>query len=102
MQLVVPAVMDETFLEDLADVPIAHLYGSLPDDPSLRESGWLPCTDPDALAGYVARAGAGGRGFFYALNAGCLANEEFTSEGQRWLVERMGWLVDIGAQGVVL
>jgi collagenase-like PrtC family protease len=70
MELVVPAVMDETFLDDLADVPITHLYGSLPDDPSLRESGWLPCTDPDALAAYVARAAAGGRGFFYALNAG--------------------------------
>jgi collagenase-like PrtC family protease len=102
MELVVPAVMDETFLEDLADVPITHLYGSLPDDPSLRESGWLPWTDPDALAGYVARAAAGGRGFFYALNAGCMANEEFSAEGQRWLVERLGWLVDIGAQGVVL
>ncbi|HET9771409.1 MAG TPA: U32 family peptidase, partial [Acidimicrobiia bacterium] len=102
MQLVVPAVFDGTFLDAVADVPISHLYGSLPDDPSLRESGWLPKTDPDGLAGYVTRAGAQGRGFFYALNAGCLGNEEFTSEGQAWLVERLGWLVDIGAQGVVL
>ncbi|MGH9042518.1 MAG: U32 family peptidase [Acidimicrobiia bacterium] len=102
MELVVPAVLDESFLDDLSGVPIAHLYGSLPDDPSLRESGWLPRTDPDRLAAYVARAAGQGRGFFYALNAGCLANEEFTSEGQRWLVDRLGWLVDIGAQGVVL
>jgi hypothetical protein len=50
----------------------------------------------------VARAAGQGRGFFYALNAGCLANEEFSSEGQRWLVDRLGWLTDIGAQGVVL
>ena len=102
VQLVVPAVFDDTFLEAMAGVPISHLYGSLPDDPSLRESGWLPKTDPEGLAGYVARAGEQGRGFFYALNAGCLGNEEFTSEGQAWLVERLGWLVDIGATGVVL
>ncbi len=79
VQLVVPAVFDETFLDAVADVPITHLYGSLPDDPSLRESGWLPKTDPDGLARYVARAGEQGRGFFYALNAGCLGNAEFTS-----------------------
>lgn len=102
MKLVVPAVLDDTFLEDLVDVPISHLYGSLPGDPSLRERGWLPLADADGLSRYVARAADGGRGFFYALNAGCLANEEFTSAGQRWLVDRLGWLVDIGAEGVVL
>ena len=102
VQLVVPAVLDETFLEDLSDIPISHLYGSLPHDPSLRESGWLPATDPEFLGRYIDRAAAGGRGFFYALNAACLGNDEFTSDGQRWLVERLGWLVDIGASGVVL
>jgi hypothetical protein len=89
VELVVPAVFDESFLDATSDVPITHLYGSLLDDPSLRESGWLPKTDPDGLARYVARAKDQGRGFFYALNAGCLGNEEFTSEGQAWLVERL-------------
>jgi collagenase-like PrtC family protease len=34
------------------------------------------------------------------LNASCLGNHEFTAEGQRWLVERFGWIEDVGCDGV--
>jgi collagenase-like PrtC family protease len=36
------------------------------------------------------------------MNVTCSGNREFTAEGQRWLVERLGWLVEVGAEGIVL
>ncbi len=102
MKLVVPAVFDEDFLDSFAGFPIGHLYGAAATDAGLRANGELPQIAEDALAAYVARARVLGFGFFYALNAACLGNREFTADGQRWLVERLGWIAEIGCQGVVL
>jgi len=102
MEIVVPAVFTPAFLDAMATLPIGHLYGSLPDDPSLRASGWLPEAHGDRLEHTVAEARARGLDFYYALNVHCLGNREFTAEGQRWLVERLGRLVEAGVAGVVL
>src|SRR5512134_157133 len=102
MEIVVPAVFDPVFLDAMATLPIGHLYGSLPDDPSLRASGWLPEAHGDLLERTVAGARERGLSFYYALNVHCLGNREFSAEGQRWLVERLGRLVDAGVEGVVL
>lgn len=37
MKLVVPAVLDEGFLDAMAAPPISHLYGTLGGDVGLRE-----------------------------------------------------------------
>lgn len=102
MELIVPAAFEERFLDALEGLPVGHLYGSLPGAPSLRSADELPDASAGGLARYVARAGARGIPFYYALNAACMANREFSAEGQRWLVEQLGWLADGGVEGVVL
>ena len=102
MKLVVPAVYETDFLDGLAGLPISHLYGAGGGDAGLRANDALPQIDDDSLADYVARARALGIDFFYCLNVSCLGNREFTAEGQRWLVERLGWIEDLGCAGVTL
>lgn len=102
MKLVVPAVFEESFLDSMAAMPIGHLYGAMGGDVGLRPSKWLAQPKTDELAEYVERARARGIPFFYCLNVACLANREFTAEGQRWMVERLGFLEDTGCEGVVL
>jgi collagenase-like PrtC family protease len=102
MKLVVPAIFNTDFLDTVAGYPISHLYGSVAGDVGLRANQWLPQPKADDFAQYVDYARRKGVAFFYCLNVACLGNREFTSEGQRWLVERLGWLADIGVEGVVL
>jgi collagenase-like PrtC family protease len=102
MKLVVPAVYEEGFLDAMAGLPIAHYYGATAVDAGLRANAELPSIADDALAAYVARVKRQGQDFFYCLNVACLGNREFTAEGQRWLVERLGWIADVGCRGVVL
>ena len=102
MKLVVPAVYENDFLGAMAGLPITHLYGATGGDAGLRANDSLPHLSDDALADYVADARAAGIGFFYCLNVACLGNREFTAEGQRWLVERLGWIQDVGCAGVCL
>jgi len=102
MEILAPAVYQESFLDALAGLPIGHLYGNLPQDPSLRASGWLPEANGEGLESFVAAASRRGVEFHYALNVSCLGNREFTAEGQRWLVERLGGLLDAGVAGIVL
>jgi collagenase-like PrtC family protease len=102
MKLVVPAIFEDGFLHAMAQMPVSHLYGAVGGDRGLRPNQWLPQPKIDELAAYVADARAKGIEFFYCLNAACIGNAEFTAEGQRWLVERLGWLVDSGIEGVVL
>lgn len=102
MRLVIPAIFDTGFIDAIAEHPVSHLYGSVAGDVGLRANRWLPEPKADHLADYVEYARKKGVAFFYCLNVACLGNREFTAEGQRWLVERLGWLEDIGAEGVVL
>lgn len=101
MNLVVPTTFEEGFLEALADHPVRWLYGSLPEEPGARASKWLPPADPEQIEAHIAQARVRGIGFVYTLNGACSGNREFTAEGQRWLAERLGWLVEAGAWGVV-
>jgi collagenase-like PrtC family protease len=102
MKLVVPAVFENRFLEALAPIPVSHLYGTIGGDLSLRPQRWLPQLAAEELAEFVSRVRQKGLQFFYCLNVACLANREFTAEGQRWIVERLGWLDESGVEGVVL
>jgi len=102
MKLVVPAVFQEDFLAEITQLPIGHLYGAIGGDAGLRAQQWLPQPKADELAAYVAQARKLGMPFFYCLNVACLGNREFTADGQRWLVERLGWLDEVGVEGAVL
>src|SRR6266851_8307161 len=102
MKLVVPALMNKEFLAKMSAMPISHLYGAVAGDVGLRANRWLPQPAAEHLSEFVAQGREAGVGFFYCLNVACLGNREFTAEGQRWLVERLGWLEDLGVEGVVL
>jgi collagenase-like PrtC family protease len=102
MKLVVPAVFQSDFLDTVAAYPIDHLYGAIGGDVGLRAQQWLAQPKADELAAYVASAREKRIAFFYCLNVACLGNREFTADGQRWLVEHLGWLDDLGVEGIVL
>jgi collagenase-like PrtC family protease len=102
MRLVVPALMNKEFLAKMSAMPISHLYGAVAGDVGLRANRWLPQPAAEHLSEFVAQSREAGVGFFYCLNVACLGNREFTAEGQRWMVERLGWLSDCGVEGVIL
>jgi len=102
MKLIIPAILEEAYLDRISSLPISHLYGAVAGDIGLRANQWLPQPAADDLAEFVSTAHSSGISFFYCLNVACLANREFTAEGQRWLVERLGWLSDCGVDGVIL
>ncbi len=101
MKLVVPTTFEPPFLEALAGYPVGSLYGSLSEEPGARAKKWLPAAGAEEVEEHIAQARALGIGFYYTLNNSCGGNREFTAEGQKWLIERLGWLADVGAEGVV-
>ena len=101
MKLVVPTTFEPEFLQELNGFPVGSIYGSLSEEPSGRAKKSLPAATEEDIAEHIAQARAHGIGFFYTMNSSCGGNREFTAEGQKWLAERFGWLVDVGAAGVV-
>lgn len=101
MKLVVPTTFEPEFLEALADCPVGWVYGSLPEEPGARAKKWLPTVTEEQLEEHIAQCRSKGIGFLYTMNGSCGRNREFTAEGQRWLAERLGWLADVGAEGIV-
>lgn len=101
MKLLVPATFQDDLLEAMRDLQVGSLYGSLPSDPSLRAKRWLPQVGPEQFEAYVQRARDLGIAFIYTLNTRSQGSWEFTAQGQRWLAERLGWLSEIGVEGVV-
>jgi collagenase-like PrtC family protease len=102
MELILPAAYAPGFLDAAAQLPTGHLYGALPRDPGLRSGAELPQATREQLSAYVDEARHRDLPFYYAMNVACLGNREFTAEGQRWLVEQLGWLVDARVRGIVL
>ncbi|MBI4529358.1 MAG: U32 family peptidase [Deltaproteobacteria bacterium] len=101
MRLIVPTTFERSFLESLADYPVNRIYGSLPTEAGARAKAWLPQAGEDDLKPHIADARSRGIGFYYTLNASCGGNREFSGQGQKWLAERLGWLVEAGAEGIV-
>lgn len=101
MKLVVPTTFEPEFLEALAEQPVAWLYGSLSQEPGARAKAWLPEADAEQLEAHIAHAQRLGMSFLYTINAPCSGNREFSAEGQRGLAERLGWLAEAGAAGVI-
>jgi collagenase-like PrtC family protease len=102
MKLVVPTAFKQDFLEGLAGYPVGWVYGSLTDEPGARAKKWLPKVREEELGEHIVQCRAKGIGFYYVMNRLCNGNHEFTAEGQRWLAERLGWLVEAGAEGIVV
>lgn len=102
MHLIVPTPFSSEFLKKIEPFPIRYIYGSLPQDPGLRSRAWLPSIDEKILEQHVQEAHSRQVGFLYVLNASCWGNQEFTAQGQRSLVNRLGWLESIGVDGLIV
>lgn len=101
MRLIVPTTFEQDFLDALAAYPVGCVYGSLSDEPGARAKRWLPEAGELQVEDHIAQCRSRGIGYVYTMNASCNANREFTGEGQRWLAERLGWLAEVGAEGIV-
>jgi len=99
--LIVPTTFEAGFLQRLTGYPVSSMYGSLPDEHGARAKKWLPTAAAEEVEEHIAQARARGIGFYYTLNNSCGGNREFTAEGQKWLIDRLGWLEDAGAAGIV-
>src|SRR3972149_3847597 len=97
---VVPATFERSCIQALADHPVDRIYGSLSSEAGARAKAWLPQGGEQELEAHIADARSRGIGFYYTMNASCSGNREFSGEGQRWLAERFGWLVAVGAEGI--
>lgn len=84
--------------------PVYEVYGKLTSDyfGGGRPSFYLPSVDRKGLAAYVGRCHDAGIKFNYLINAVCMANMEFTKEGQRELRKLLDWLSDIGVDSLTL
>lgn len=102
MRLIVPTTFEKDFLDTFSDRTVGWVYGSLPDEPGARAKRWLPAVEETELEDHIAQCRTKGIGFLYVMNGSCGGNREFTAQGQRWLAERLGWLADVGAEGVVV
>ncbi len=101
MSLLVPTTFGADYLEALQGTRVRSLYGSLPQDPSLRAKRWLPDVSEEQFESHVQMAADHGISFIYTLNSRSSGSLEFTAEEQRALLQRLQWLVDIGARGIV-
>ncbi|MFQ5873033.1 MAG: U32 family peptidase [Dehalococcoidia bacterium] len=97
-----PTTFESQFLEGLKGYPVRLIYGSLTEEPGGRAKQWLPRVGLQQAGEHIASAQAQGIGFIYTMNVPCTGNREFTAEGQRLLVERLGWLAEVGAEGIAL
>jgi len=101
VKLIIPTSFEPEFLEKITAFPVSSVYGSLAEEPGGRAKKWLPAAGEQDIEEHISQARAQGIGFYYTLNGSCGGNREFMAEGQKWLAERLGWLVDVGAAGVV-
>ncbi len=100
--MMVPTNWDPDLLEGLAEIRPAYLYGSLPEESTLRSPLQLPPVTAEAVAEHVEAAAAMGSAFVYVMNATCMGNRELSGEGRWEILQRCQWLSEIGAAGIVL
>lgn len=104
MRLSVACNFDEALLEGLSDYPVYELYGKVTEDfvGGGRPSFSLPRVSRRTVERFVARCHQMGLQFNYLLNASCLANTEFTREGQRAIRRTLDWMTRAGCDSVTV
>ena len=100
-QLILPTNWDRSLLGKVESFEPAYMYGSLPGEATLRSPLVLSQTSAQEIETHVAEARERGIKFIYVMNATCLGNREYSEEGRWQLLQRLEWLQDMGAAGVV-
>lgn len=100
-KLILPTNWDPELLDRIAPFRPAYLYGSLPLEATGRSALVLPQVGEDEVVAQIHRAKERGIGLTYVMNATCLGNHELSEEGRWEILQRLEWLRENGASGVV-
>jgi collagenase-like PrtC family protease len=100
-KLILPTNWDPEYLAKILPFKPAYLYGSLPQERTLRTYTLLQEIGPEDAAGHISTARNNGTGFTYVMNATCLGNEELTEEGRAKIMERFQWLAEQDITAIV-
>ncbi len=101
MKLMLPCNWDPDLLRRVSAVAPEYIYGSLPGEATLRSSLVLSDASEVAVEDYIERAARENIKFIYVMNATCLGNREYSEQGRGDLLQRLQWVGEIGAAGVV-
>src|SRR5690606_6063719 len=71
-KLILPTNWDPEYLAKILPFKPAYLYGSLPQERTLRTYTLLQEIGPEDAAGHISTARNNGTGFTYVMNATCL------------------------------
>ncbi len=104
MRLSVACNFDDALLDGLKGQPVYEIYGKVSRDKTGggRPSFYLPQVDRSRVEATVKRAHGMGIEFNYLLNASCMANAEYTRDGQRAMRETLDWVSSIGVDSVTV
>ncbi len=101
IKLMLPTNWDPTLVRRIAPFGPEYIYGSLPGEATLRPAFVLSQANEDDIAQHIDEAAGHGIRFIYVMNATCLGNKEYSEEGRGELLQRLEWVAEIGAAGVV-
>ena len=104
MKLTVPTNWEKDLLGKITQPDVDTVYGKL--DKDFVGGGRASCVLLKLRKGYVKShiqaIHEQGRKFHYILNASCLGNREWSSQGHKEIIQLLDWLVDIGSDGVIV
>jgi len=101
MKLMLPTNWDPELLSRVAQFAPEYFYGSLANEATLRPVNVLTESSEEEIADHIALASRGGAKFIYVMNATCLGNREYSEQGRGEILQRLEWVREIGAAGVV-
>jgi collagenase-like PrtC family protease len=101
IKLMLPTNWDPTLIRRIAPFAPEYIYGSLPAEATLRPAFVLSQASEEDVAAHIEEAARHGIRFIYVMNATCLGNKEYSEEGRGQLLQRLEWVAEIGAAGVV-
>lgn len=105
---IIPAFWDDRFLEELDKrnlcQHIYEIYGSLPSSfmGTMLTRASLPGVTLEEIKDFIEKTHSMDIRFSYALNALAMGNLEYTTEGQKKIVEFLEWLNDIRVDSVIV
>ncbi|NOZ84985.1 MAG: peptidase U32 [Deltaproteobacteria bacterium] len=104
MRLSVACNFDPSLPKRLEGFPVYEVYGKLTADPfgGGRPSFYLPKVDRKGVEQAVKDYHARNIEFNYLLNASCMANLEFSKQGQQKLRKMLDWLSEIGVDSITV
>ena len=103
MEIIAPTNWDDELIRGYRDLPVADVYGSVPDATGGGRAGFLlGRTTRRALARHVRLVRDQGRTFTYLMNAPSLGGDLYDAAFRRRLADRLRWLRDAGVTGVTV